>query len=50
MPLMKGSSDKVISRNIEELMHSGYKQRQAIAIAYSEAGKGRKKKKKKPKY
>jgi len=45
MPLQKGKSEKVISRNIAELMKSGYPQRQAIAIAYSEAGKSKRKKK-----
>ena len=44
MPLFKGSSKKVISRNIAELMHSGRPQKQAIAIAMSKAGKSRKKK------
>lgn len=48
MPLMKGSSDAVVSENIRELVHSGRDQRQAIAIAMSKAGKSRKKKKKHP--
>ena len=42
MPLMKGHSKKVISRNIGELRHSGYPQNQAIAIAMSKAGRTRK--------
>lgn len=46
MPLKKGSSKKVISRNIEELVRSGRPQDQAIAIAFSKAGKGRVKKRK----
>lgn len=43
MPLLKGSSQKVISRNIAELSNSGRPQKQAIAIAMSEAGKSRNK-------
>ena len=33
MPLHKGSSDKAVSANISELIHSGRKRKQAIAIA-----------------
>jgi len=44
MPLKKGKSQKVISRNIRELRHSGYPQKQSIAIAMSTAKKKRKKK------
>ena len=49
MPLEKGSSSKVRSDNIRELMHSGRPQKQAVAIAFSESrrsgrkGKGRRK-------
>ncbi len=39
MPLEKGSSQEVISRNIAELRRSGYEEKQAAAIAYAEAGK-----------
>jgi len=45
MPLIKGSSAKVISKNIAELVHSGRPQNQAIAIAMDKAGKSKKKKK-----
>lgn len=38
MPLMKGRSKKVVSKNISELRHSGYPQKQAVAIAMHEAG------------
>lgn len=44
MPLQKGKSKRVISRNISELKHSGRPTKQAVAIAFSVAGKSRKKK------
>jgi hypothetical protein len=37
MPLAKGSSRKVMSKNIATEMHAGKPQKQAIAIAYSKS-------------
>jgi hypothetical protein len=37
MPLKKGSSQKIVSSNISELMHSGRPQNQAVAIALKTA-------------
>lgn len=42
MPLTKGKSKTVISKNISELAHSGRPQKQAVAIALNTAGKSRK--------
>jgi len=44
MPLKKGTSRKVQSENIKELVNSGYKQKQAVAISYAEKRKSKKKK------
>lgn len=41
MPLQKGSSDKVVSANIKELMATGRPQAQAVAIAMKEAGRSK---------
>jgi len=41
MPLKRGSSQKVISKNIAIEMHAGKPQMQAIAIAMHKAGKGK---------
>jgi len=41
MPLAKGSSQKVVSSNIKELMGMGRPQKQAVAIALSELRKRR---------
>ena len=43
MPLIKSGSKKAVSKNISEMMHSGYPQKQAIAAALSTARKYAKK-------
>ncbi len=39
MPLLKGSSDAVISQNIREMRKAGHPEAQAIAAAMRMAGK-----------
>ena len=45
MPLQKGSSKVVISRNIREMIQSGYPKSQAVAAALNTARAPKKKKK-----
>jgi hypothetical protein len=45
-PLKKGSSRKVISSNIREMVASGYPQRRAVAAALRTAGAPKKRRKK----
>jgi hypothetical protein len=46
MPLKSGSSKKVVSANIREMMAAGYSQKQAVAAAMRKAGKSNRGKKK----
>lgn len=39
MPLKKGASKGVISKNIREMVHSGHPRKQAVAAALDEARK-----------
>lgn len=43
MPLQKGKSDKVVSKNISKLVREGRPQKQAVAIAMSQAERTKKK-------
>jgi hypothetical protein len=42
MPLKSGKSDKVISKNISEMVKAGHPKAQAIAASLDKAGKGKK--------
>jgi hypothetical protein len=41
MPLLKGKSQKKISKNISEMIHAGHKQDQAVAAALNQARQSR---------
>ena len=41
MPLKRGSSQKVISQNISEMVKSGHPHKVAVAAAMDKAGKSR---------
>lgn len=47
MPLKSGISQKTVGKNISELQHSGYPQKQSIAIALSKKRESEKKRVKK---
>lgn len=44
MPLAKGKSKKTIAKNIREMRHAGYPQKQAVAASMRAAGKPKRKK------
>lgn len=44
MPLKKGTSKKVVSRNIREMVHAGHPQKQAVAAAMREKRESKRKK------
>jgi hypothetical protein len=42
MPLLKGSSDDIVSENIREMRKAGHPADQAVAAALKNAGRGKK--------
>lgn len=46
MPLVPGSSNEAVSKNISTEIKAGKPRKQAVAIALNKAGKGKKSKKK----
>jgi hypothetical protein len=50
MPLIHSDSKEAFSKNVAELMHSNYPQKQAVAIAYSEEREAEKKEHERRKY
>lgn len=48
MPLKHGSSDKVVSENIKEMVAAGHPQKQAVAAALEMARKAEKRKPARP--
>lgn len=44
MPLERGSSKETFSRNVSEMVRSGYPQKQALAAAYRQKRKSSRKK------
>jgi hypothetical protein len=43
MPLAKGKSKEIVSKNIKEMVQAGHPQKQAVAAALHQAGKSKKK-------
>lgn len=50
MPLIKSDSKEAFSKNVAELVHSNYPQKQAVAIAYSNKREAERKEHEKNKY
>ena len=49
MPLKRGKSKEIVSKNVHEMMESGHPQKQAVAAALSMARGGKKRPKKRGK-